>query len=133
MKEKHTPIILIVDDERNLRRLLQVTFEHQKYQVYEASNGLEAIRLAVEYKPDVILLDVMMPGGIDGVEVCKRIKSTPMLCNSHVILLTALGQERDRKAGEWANADAYITKPFSPIQLLSVIEDYLSKKVEEEL
>jgi DNA-binding response OmpR family regulator len=131
MKNRHVPTILIVDDERNLRRLLQVTLEHQKYKLYEATNGLDAISLAVEHKPDVILLDVMMPGGIDGVEVCKRIKSTPMLANSYVILLTALGQERDREAGLWAKADAYITKPFSPIHLLSMIDGYLSKQVEE--
>lgn len=127
MKKRHVPAILIVDDDRNLRRLLQVTLEHQKYKLYEASNGRDAIRLAVEHQPDVILLDIMMPGGIDGIEVCKRIRSTPMLSNTYIILLTALGQDRDRKAGLEANADAYITKPFSPIQLISVIEDHLSE------
>ena len=131
MKKRHVPKILIVDDEKNLRRLLQVTLDHRKFKLYEASNGFEAISLAVEHKPDVILLDVMMLGGIDGVEVCKRIKSTLMLSNTYVILLTALGQERDRAEGLSAKADAYITKPFSPIHLLSMIEDYLSKQVKE--
>lgn len=125
MEEKHTPVVLIVDDEANLRRLLRVTLKYLKCELYEATNGWEAIRLAVKHQPDVIILDIMMPGGIDGIEVCRRIKSTPVLSDSCVILLTAMGQERDRKAGLEANADAYMTKPFSPIQLISVIEDHL--------
>jgi DNA-binding response OmpR family regulator len=127
MNGKYIPVILIVDDERNLRKLLQATLGYKGYKLYEASNGFEAIRLAVEHKPDVILLDIMMPGGIDGIEVCKRIKSTPMLSNAYIILLTALGQKRDRKVGLEAHADVYMAKPFSPIQLISVIEDHLSE------
>ncbi|MFA6489009.1 MAG: response regulator [Sideroxydans sp.] len=129
MNENHAPpVVLIVDDDRSLRRLLQVTLERQKYELYEAYDGAEAIRMATEHKPDIILLDIMMPS-IDGIEVCKRIKSDPALSGTYIILLTALGQERDRKEGMEARADAYMIKPFSPIQLISAIEEYLSKKL----
>lgn len=128
MNKKHIPAVLIVDDEKNLRRLLLATLAPQKYTLYEASNGAEAIRLAVKHQPEVILLDIMMPGGIDGIEVCKRIKSNPWLISSYIILLTAMGQETDRKRGLEAHADAYMVKPFSPIQLISIIEEHLSKK-----
>lgn len=131
MEENHTPVVLIVDDEKNLRRLLRLTLKYLKCELYEATNGWEAIRSVAEHRPDIVILDIMMPGGIDGIEVCKRIKSTPDAHGPHVILLTAMGQERDRKAGMEANADAYITKPFSPIQLVSVIEDFVLKMTDK--
>ena len=71
--------------------------------------------------PDLVLLDVMMPGELDGLQVCQRIKSDPRLAHIKVVLLTARGQARDREAGQ-QSADDYLVKPFSPLQLIETIE-----------
>jgi CheY-like chemotaxis protein len=120
-----TPRILIVDDDGALRKLLQATLKYGQYQLYEATNGTEAISLALELMPQVIVLDVMMPGDINGLEVCKRIKETPRLQHIYIVLLSALNHESDRLAGERVQADAYLSKPFSPLELLDLIEMHL--------
>ncbi|MFA6921172.1 MAG: response regulator [Gallionella sp.] len=116
------PRLLIVDDDGNLRRLLTATFSYGKYEIHEASNGVDAVSLAMQLQPSVVLLDVMLPGEFDGLEVCRKIKAQPALKKTHVILLTALGQKKDRELGELAGADAYIVKPFSPLQLIELVE-----------
>ena len=114
--------LLIVDDEGNLRKLLSVTLGYGLYKQYFASNGSEAMKLVQEIKPDVIVLDIMMPGELNGLEVCRRIKQDPILKRAYIVLLTALGQKSDREAGLAAGADAYVVKPFSPIELIELIE-----------
>lgn len=114
--------ILIVDDEGNLRKLLMVTLGYSQFRLFQATNGEEALSLAQQLKPDVILLDIMMPGGIDGLEVCRRVKQDPELGHAYIVLLTALGQKSDREAGMAAGADAYMVKPFSSIELIQLIE-----------
>lgn len=117
--------LLIVDDDRALRRLLSATFGFGKYCLYEADNGADALRLAVELLPAVVLLDVMLPGDFDGLEVCRRIRAHAALQGTRVILLTALGQKKDYNLGESAGADAYVVKPFSPIQLIELVDSML--------
>lgn len=114
--------MLIVDDDRNLRKLLVATFSYGKYEIHEACNGADAVRLASQLRPAVILLDVMLPGELDGLEACRQIKAQPVLKGTTVILLTALGQQNDRRQGELAGADAYIVKPFSPLRLIELVE-----------
>ncbi|MEW5903615.1 MAG: response regulator [Pseudomonadota bacterium] len=114
--------LLIVDDEGNLRKLLSVTLGYGLYKQYFAGNGSEALKLAQEIRPDVILLDIMMPGELNGLDVCRRIKQDPALKHAYIVLLTALGQQADRAAGLAAGADAYMVKPFSPIELIELIE-----------
>lgn len=114
--------LLIVDDDRNLRRLLGATFGGGKYEIHEAGNGADAVRLAIQFRPAVILLDVMLPGELDGLEVCRQIKVQPELTETKVILLTAFGQQNDRRQGELAGADAYVVKPFSPLKLVELVE-----------
>jgi len=80
------------------------------------------LRLAVEVQPDLILLDVMMPGELDGLQVCARVRALPALQGTRVVLLTARGQTQDRDAGQEAGADEYLIKPFSPLQLIETIE-----------
>jgi DNA-binding response OmpR family regulator len=121
-QEKAPPKLLIVDDDRNLRRLLVATFGGGKYEVYEASNGADALTLAMWIRPDVVLLDVMLLGEFDGLEVCRQIREQPVLKGTKVILLTALGQQNDRRQGELAGADAYVVKPFSPLKLMELVE-----------
>jgi two-component system phosphate regulon response regulator PhoB len=80
------------------------------------------LRMAAAIKPDLMLLDVMMPGELDGLQVCQRIKSDPELKAIKVVLLTARGQQKDREAGTQVGADEYLIKPFSPLQLIETLE-----------
>ncbi|RUP28055.1 MAG: response regulator [Curvibacter sp.] len=113
--------ILIVDDHADIRKLLRMTMEFVAYEIFEAADGQAGLSMAEELQPDLVLLDVMMPGGIDGLEVCRRIKANPQLVGSKVILLTARGQSEDRAAGFAAGADEYLVKPFSLLQLIETI------------
>lgn len=121
-KKKEPQRILIVDDEGNLRRLLLVTLGYGRYKLYQATNGIEALDVAKEVRPDVIILDIMMPGEINGLEVCRQIKRDPDLKNAYVVILTALALEADREAAAAVLADAYIVKPFFPSELIELIE-----------
>jgi two-component system, OmpR family, phosphate regulon response regulator PhoB len=114
--------ILIVEDQPDIRKLIRMTLEFEDYEIHEATDGGFGLRMASAVRPDVILLDVMMPGELDGLQMCQRVKSDPSLANTKVILLTARGQVRDREAGRQAGADEYLVKPFSPLQLIDTLE-----------
>lgn len=113
--------LLIADDESGIRSLVRMTLERDSYTILEASDGEEAIALAREFRPEVVLLDVMMPG-LSGFDVCRALKGDPTTAEATVVLLTAKAQESDRAAGIAAGADDYFTKPFSPIALLRKID-----------
>jgi len=114
---------LIVDDQPDIRKLILMTMESEDFQLHEADNGVDALRLAQNLRPAVVLLDVMMPGGLDGYQVCEKIKSDEVLkSNTKVILLTARGQRTDVERGQAAGCDAYLVKPFSPIELLDTVD-----------
>lgn len=113
--------ILIVDDHADIRKLIRMTLEFEDYEVREAADAESAVRQAEASTPDLVLLDVMMPGAFDGLEACRRLKANPALAGAYVILLSACGQARDREAGLLAGADAYLVKPFSPLQLIDTI------------
>lgn len=113
--------ILIVEDQQEIRELIRVTLEFEDYEIAEAGTGDAALRMLQGYQPDLILLDVMMPGGIDGIEVCRRVKSDPALRRAKVVMLTAKSQASDRAAGLTAGADDYLVKPFSPLDLMKTI------------
>jgi CheY-like chemotaxis protein len=118
--------ILIVDDQPAVRELVSVTLEIGPYQILEASNGDEALRLAQTERPDLILLDIQMPGGkLDGLQVCRLLKGDAATRNIHIVLLTAKGQEWDKQAGQDAGADGYFVKPFSPLDLMNTVESFL--------
>jgi two-component system phosphate regulon response regulator PhoB len=119
--------LLIVDDNAEMRRLLKLTFNYGNYILFEATNGDQALELILKEKPDIILLDVMMPGYIDGFAVCKFIKSSS-LKDSKVIMLTAKAQQEDRDTGKKLGADFYITKPFSPLALIDIVETIATQK-----
>ena len=118
--------ILIVDDETEIRELVSVTLNVDDYQIYEAENGKAALEIARREVPDLIILDVMMPGGIDGYEVCRQLKTDPRTRNCVVVMLTARGKKVDRQKGVDAGADSYFTKPFSPLELLSKVDEVLA-------
>jgi len=110
--------ILIVDDHADIRRLIRMTLEFEDYEIHEAANGDAAMEQARKLLPDFVLMDVMMPGGIDGLEACRQMRADPTLRKTHVILLSARGQARDKEAGLKAGAHDYLVKPFSPLQLI---------------
>ena len=113
--------ILIVDDEPPILDLVRFTLEDADVRVVEASDGVEALALARRVRPDLILLDVHMPR-LDGLEACRQIRREPDLARTPIIMLTAAGQEADRARGREAGADEYLTKPFSPLALLALVE-----------
>ncbi len=118
--------VLIVEDQADIRKLIRMTLEFDNYEIHEASEGAGGLRAAHALRPDIVLLDVMMPGELDGLQVCKAIKSDAALASTRVVLLTARGQARDREQGAQAGADEYLVKPFSPLQLIDTIEKLLS-------
>jgi response regulator RpfG family c-di-GMP phosphodiesterase len=111
--------LLIVDDDAGLRALFRTTFEVVDVEVEEAANGVEALASIERGRPDAVVLDVRMPG-MDGLELCRRIKADPALAGVSVVLLSGSGEEGDARAQE-AGADAFMLKPFSPLELLNVV------------
>ena len=120
--------ILVVDDQADIRKMLRLTL-NSRYQVIEAVNAAEASDRVAEECPDLVLLDIMMPG-INGLEWCVMLKQQVHIKPVKIIFLSARGQTEDVKAGMAAGADGYIIKPFSPINLRKVVEQHLD---EEEL
>lgn len=114
---------LIVDDQADIRKLILLTMEGEDFELHEADNGVDAWQKAQALRPAVVLLDVMMPGGLDGYQVCEKIKQDPTLQHAtKVILLTARGQKTDIEQGQAVGCDAYLVKPFSPIELLDTVD-----------
>ena len=113
--------VLIADDEPSLRLLVSATIASDEYEVVEAMDGDEAWGLIRQHHPSVVLLDVQMPGRT-GLELTREIRSDPDLARTRVILLTSKAQQADIQAGLAAGADRYLTKPFSPLELLRVVE-----------
>ena len=118
--------VLIADDEPSMRLLVRATIESDQYQVLEASDGDEAWAMIKEYRPSVVLLDVQMPGRT-GLEVLAMIRSEPSLAATRVIMLTAKALKADVELGMTAGADLYLTKPFSPLDLLTRVDEALGR------
>lgn len=124
--------ILIAEDEQHIRTLIEQSIEEledEGVEILLATNGEEALATALSERPDVILLDVMMPK-LNGFEVCERLRREGSLDSTHVILLTAKGQEYDRRRGEEIGANLYMTKPFNPDKLLETVRHALELDVE---
>ncbi|MGI6622070.1 MAG: response regulator transcription factor [Acetivibrionales bacterium] len=118
--------ILIADDEKALRLLIAGTLEIGNYNILEADNGIQALEMVKRERPDLVILDVMMPG-MSGYEVCKRIKTNPDFQDIKVLILTAKGQQSEKEAAWEALADFYLSKPFSPVELLNMVEEIMKK------
>jgi len=114
--------VLIVEDQPDIRKLIRMTLEFGHFEIHEARDGEQGLSMVRAIMPRVVLLDVMMPGLLDGYQVCQRIKQDPLLSHIKVILLTARGQATDIGIGEAAGADAYLIKPFSPLELIERVE-----------
>nr|AGC72594.1 response regulator receiver protein [uncultured bacterium A1Q1_fos_1134] len=108
--------ILIVDDQCTIRWMIRLALR-EDFAVDEADNPQAAWGMIKKRRPDGIVLDVMMPGGTDGFQFCKRIKTDPGLASINVVLVTACGEESDRERGRLAGANGYFVKPLSPLAL----------------
>ncbi|MDY0107140.1 MAG: response regulator [Giesbergeria sp.] len=118
-----TKRILIVEDHADIRRLIRMTLEFENHEIHEAANADEGLLAVRGLMPDLLLLDIMMPGSMDGLDLCRLVKSDPSLGKPQVVLLTARGQSQDIEAGMNAGADAYLLKPFSPLKLIETIDN----------
>jgi DNA-binding response OmpR family regulator len=118
--------ILLADDEANLRTLVRTTLDDPEYCILEATDGTAALELARKERPDLLVLDWMMPG-INGIEVAQAMRQDPATTHIPIILLTAKGQEADKERGHSLGACAYIVKPFSPLELLQKVQEILGE------
>ena len=117
--------ILITDDRLKIRELVEMTLRVEDYQVLQAKSGEEAVEIAKAEKPDVIIMDVVMPGGMDGLEATRIIKNDPETKDCKIVMLTAKSREADKQKGYEAGADGYFAKPFSPLDLIQKVEEIL--------
>jgi len=122
---RHAPVtVLVVDDNTDIRRLIRLTLA-KSYDVLEAEDGEQALRLVGERRPQLVILDIMMPGVVDGLQVLDHIKESAELAHIPVAMVTARGQSSDWDEGVRRGADAYFVKPFSPRDLLEWVESVL--------
>jgi DNA-binding response OmpR family regulator len=118
--------VLIVDDEPNIVLSLEFLLRQQGYEVRVARDGEEALAAAEDWRPDLMVLDVMLPG-LDGFEVCRRLRERPENAGLKILLLTARGREVERIRGLEEGADAYVRKPFSTRQLMITVAELLGR------
>jgi len=118
--------ILIVDDEEKVRKLVEVTLSVGDLEILHACSGDEALKVVRETRPDIILLDIMMPGRLDGFDVCRVLKKDPDTKNIYIIMLTAKGQQADKQRGLASGANDYFVKPFSPMELMDKIDKIIA-------
>jgi two-component system alkaline phosphatase synthesis response regulator PhoP len=121
--ETTTSTVLVVDDEQRLRDLVRGYLEHAGFSVLAAADGQAALELARQHAPEVVVLDLMLPG-LDGLEVCRRLRT---FSDAYVIMLTAKAEEIDRIVGLEVGADDYVTKPFSPRELIARVRAVLRR------
>jgi diguanylate cyclase (GGDEF)-like protein len=122
--------ILVVDDDPNIRELIVETLGNGKYDPIEARDGKEALKICKVEKPDIVILDVMMPD-LDGLEVCLRLRSEALTSHIPIILLTAKGMLEDKIKGMETGADDYLTKPFDPLELEARINMHLRRTIRD--
>ena len=122
--------VLLVEDEENIRQLIRYNLEKEHFLILEAEDGLLGIKLAKEEKPDLVILDLMLPG-MDGLEVCRTLKGNAMTAALPIIMLTARSEEIDKVIGLELGADDYMTKPFSPRELVARVKAVLRRSKKE--
>jgi DNA-binding response OmpR family regulator len=119
--------ILIADDEPYVVELVRVTLEDGRVRVVDAPDGRTALSIAEALQPGLVLLDVQLPD-VSGLEVCRLLRQHPALASTTVVMLTAAAQQDDVARGFTAGATGYLTKPFSPVRLLSLVERLLPRR-----
>jgi two-component system phosphate regulon response regulator PhoB len=119
--------VLIVEDEPIILRLLQVNLRLEGYEVVACSSGEDALAQAQVRPPDVVVLDVVLPG-VDGFEVCRRLRELPATAQVPVIMVTAQAQDEDRERGYALGVHEYVTKPFEPTDLVALVREALARR-----
>jgi CheY-like chemotaxis protein len=115
--------VLIVDDDPFIRKLVSTTLgDVGHFELVEARDGLEALELASEQPPEIVFLDIDMPQ-LDGIEACRRMRTLPATRESTIVMLTAAAGQEAERAAEDAGADLFLTKPFSPLELLRLVDE----------
>jgi DNA-binding response OmpR family regulator len=118
--------VLIIEDDPATSRLIDYSLRHHGYQVISATNGLEGVRKAQTEAPDLVILDVMLPG-IDGYEICHRLRANPVTAGLRILMFSAKAQEIDKETGIKVGADDYLTKPAAPAEIVARVEQLLAK------
>jgi DNA-binding response OmpR family regulator len=118
--------VLIVDDQVDIRRMIHIALS-DSFALLEAEDAITALAMIREHKPDVVLLDIMMPGYMDGLQALEIIRADPQIKHTRVIMISAKGQVSDCALGMQMGANAYFVKPFSPIQLLAAITEQIAQ------
>jgi len=119
-------VILVVDDEEDIRELVRYNLSKSGYNVMAAATGEEALQIAHQVRPMLVVLDIMLPG-IDGLEVCRRLKGDSILSKTPIVMISALGEEKDVVTGLELGADDYVAKPFSPGVLLARVKSVIRR------
>jgi CheY-like chemotaxis protein len=114
------PRVLVVDDEAVIRQLIVINLELEGFEVHEAVDGLDALDKARQLDPDVVTLDVMMPG-LDGITTARRLRTDPLTSRARIVLISARTRSADLERGNDAGADAYVTKPFDPDEVVDAV------------
>ena len=117
--------VLIVDDQPEVRELVEITLRSENFRILQAQDGENAINIARKEKPVLIIMDIMMPGKIDGIEATRILKNDPETKEIIIIILTAKGQKGDIEKGYKAGAEDYFVKPFSPLDLIKKVDEVL--------
>ncbi|MEN9580978.1 MAG: hypothetical protein RJA70_3987 [Pseudomonadota bacterium] len=116
--------ILVVEDQDSIRNMIEALVRARGYEVIAASSGAKALDLARTTPPDMVLLDLMMPGQYDGIDVCERLRRDPATAKIPIMIISAALDEKNKARAEAAGATAYYSKPFSPIALLKELERF---------
>lgn len=118
--------ILTIEDHAGIRKLIRITLQFEGHQTFEAIDGDSGLAAALAQRPDLLLVDVMLPGRLDGLDVCREVRQHPDLRDLPIVLLTALNSAQDRQKGFDAGANAYLVKPFRPLELIDTISRVLA-------
>jgi DNA-binding response OmpR family regulator len=119
--------ILVIEDDPATTRLVDYSLRHEGYQVITAFNGLDGIRKAIKETPDLVILDVMLPG-MDGFEICHRLRENPATEHLLILMFSAKAQETDKNTGLKVGADDYLPKPAAPAEIVKRVEKLLAEK-----
>ena len=120
------PKVVVVEDEADIREVLEHNLTREGFQVYSAADGEKGLRLVKEKLPDLVLLDLMLPG-LDGLDVCRKMKADPETSSIAIVMVTAKGEESDIVLGLGVGADDYVSKPFSPKELIARVKAVLRR------